>query len=220
MTKYEKFHIYSKNEDVVSDLDAANAANSADPVEKLLGSLKEANIVAVLSSAGEVRSVSGFKEMHDKFMGEFPAANGIQSDAIKDKWDNSIGDGMVKNNMDQLFRIFPDSAVHIGEKWQLNSKQKGELPLNLTNSFALTDIHDQIAFLESDGEMTSDSVTQFMGYNVTTDLKGRQKGEYQLDVKTGMVLKANVSASVEGTLQLMGRDIPVTIESQIKMERR
>ena|SRR6266536_6201834 len=36
---YDSFHIVSKNGDAVTEMDAANAANSFHPVEKMLGSL-------------------------------------------------------------------------------------------------------------------------------------------------------------------------------------
>lgn len=217
--QYDKIHVYSKNGDVESDMDAANAAGSVDPVEKLLGELKTANIVAILSPTGEVRSVSGFKDMYDHYMAQTATANVYQMNIVKERWNHAVGDELINKNMEQLFRIFPDSAVLIGDKWRLNSSQKGELGLKTANSFTLTDIHDQTAFIESEGTITSDSVTQFMSYTVTTDLKGEQKGKYQLDTKTGMMLSATVNVTVEGTLQVMGRDIPLTIRSQVKMER-
>lgn len=73
--RYRKLHIYSKNGNAESDLDAANAANSGDPVEQLLGYLKDATIVATLSPTGQVKKVDGFREMYEKFMGQFGAGN-------------------------------------------------------------------------------------------------------------------------------------------------
>jgi len=32
--------------------------------------------------------------------------------------DKAIGEGIVKKNVDQLFKMFPDSAVHVGDKWK------------------------------------------------------------------------------------------------------
>lgn len=217
--QYDKILVYTKNGDAESDLDAANAANSIDPVERLLGGLKEANIVAKISPAGAVRSVSGFTEMYNKYVSPLPASNVYQSNIVKQRWDNLIGEEMINKNMEQLFRIFPDSAVHIGDKWKLSSRQKGEIALNTTNSFTLKGIKDQTAFLESEGAIASDSVTQFMGNTVTSNLKGQQKGEFQVDTRTGMLLSATVNVTVEGTLQVMGRDVPLTINSQVKMQQ-
>jgi hypothetical protein len=219
LIRYGKVHIYSKNGDDESELDAANAANSGDPVEQLLGNLKDANISAILSPTGQVKSVSGFKEMFSRYMAQFTTANTYQLAAVKQRWESTIGDQLVRRNMDQLFGILPDSSIHIGDKWHLNPSQKGELGLETSTTFTLTDIRDRTAFIESEGTIKADSTAaQFMNYNVTTDLKGTQKGEYQIDVRTGMLLGATVGATVEGSLQTMGREIPLTIESQIKVK--
>jgi len=217
--QYDKIHVYTKNDDAESDLDAANAANSIDPVEKLLGGLKDANIVAKISPAGEVLSVSGFREMYNKYVNPASASNAFQSNIVKQRWDNLIGEEMINKNMEQLFRIFPDSAVRVGDKWKLSSRQKGEIALNTSNSFTLKGIQDQTAFLESEGAITSDSVAQFMNNTVSSNLKGNQKGEFQVDMKTGILLNAKVEVTVQGTLQVIGREVPLTISSQMKMNR-
>ena len=87
-------------------------------------------------------------------------------------------------------------------------------------SFTLTDIRDQTAFIESEGTITSDSVSKYMGNDVATDLKGEQKGEFQVETRTGMLVSARVTATVKGTLQVMDREIPLTIETSLKMDRR
>jgi Family of unknown function (DUF6263) len=219
--QYDKIHVFSKNGDDVSDLDAANASGSIDPVEQLLGGLRTANIVAVVSPTGQVRSVSGFKYMYDQYVSQSATVNPFALNAVKERWNHTMGDELVNKNMEQLFRIFLDSAVHVGDKWQLGSAVRGELGLKTNNSFTLTEIRDHTAFIESSGAITADSAaTQFMGYNVTTNLTGKQTGEYQVDTKTGMVLSATVTVNVEGTLETMGREIPLTIESEVKMKRQ
>jgi hypothetical protein len=220
--QYDKVHVYSKNGDEESDLDAANAGSSGDAVEQLLGGLRTANIVAVVSPSGQVRSVSGFKEMYDRYVSQSATANPYQLNAVKERWNHTVGDELVNKNMEQLFRIFPDSAVHVGDKWQLGAGGgRGELGLKTINSFTLTEIRDNTAFIESEGAITSDSAaTPFMGNNVTTNLKGKQSGEYQLDTKTGMVVSATVKVNVEGTLEAMGREIPLSLETTVKIERQ
>ena len=56
---YGKIKLYSKNGDAETTMDAANAVNSIDPGEKMLGALRSANISATISPVGEVKSVNG-----------------------------------------------------------------------------------------------------------------------------------------------------------------
>lgn len=213
---YDKIHLHAKKEDIETDMDAANAATTEDPTEKMLNALTSANIVATVSPAGEVKKVAGYNEIGDKIMAGFSSPDPYARKVAHNKWEQLVGDGIVKKNMDQLFKIFPDSAVHIGDKWKLDSKQKGQFNLNLKNSFTLRGISDGIAFIAVDGEIKSDStITNLLGYDVVSFLIGHQEGEYRVDTKSGMLLSSNITTSIEGTLQLMGRDIPVTIESSI-----
>ena len=222
--QYNKVHVYSKNGDDESDLDAANAANSGDPVEGAPGRIADGQYRCGLNHPHGARyeayraSRTCITGMYHNRRPPIP----FQLNTVKERWNHTVGDELVNKNMEQLFRIFPDSAVHIGDKWQqAPSGQKGELGLKPTNTFTLTDIRDHTAFIESPGTITSDSTaTQFMGYNVTTDLKGKQTGEYQVDTKTGMLLSATINVNVEGTLQAMGREIPLTIENEVKIKRQ
>ena len=56
-----------------------------------------------------------------------------------------------------------------------------------------------------------------MGYAVTGNLQGKRIGEYEVDAKTGMLLKNKVTAKVKGSFQMMGQEIPVTIKMEVKM---
>jgi hypothetical protein len=217
--QYDKIHIHSKDGDNESDMDAANAAGSSDVVEKLLGSLKEAGITVTMSPTGVVRSVSGLKEMEDRLLAQVSSISSPEKNAMKGKLDKLIGEELVGRSMDQMFRIFPDSGIHIGDKWERDSRQKGEIVLTSRNSYTLQAIRDGVAYIDSEGAITSDSVTNYMGYDVATDLKGQQRGEYQLEMRTGMLLNATLTAKIEGSLQLLGRDIPVTIRNSVKIDR-
>ena len=67
--------------------------------------------------------------------------------------------------------------------------------------------------------MTSNQASNsVMGYTqVAANLKGEQKGEFEIETKTGMLISSQITANIKGNLQVMGRDIPITIKSSIKM---
>src|SRR6266498_5623192 len=70
-TRYDKLHIYSKNGDDETDLNADNAKATLNPAEELLGYLKEATITASVDPTGEIKNISGYKEIGDKIMASF-----------------------------------------------------------------------------------------------------------------------------------------------------
>jgi molybdopterin-binding protein len=70
--------------------------------------------------------------------------------------------------------------------------------------------------------MTSNQASNsVMGYSgVSADLKGEQKGEFDIETKTGMLINSIITASINGNLQVMGKEIPIEIKTSIKMNGR
>ncbi len=219
--QYSKIRLHSKTGDNESNMDATNAAISTDPTERMLGFVKDAKITAVLSPVGEVKSMTGAKEIIGRFMDQLSVGDASTRKVVQEKWNTLVDGNLIAGNMQQLFRIFPDSGVRVGDKWKLTSRQKDEFALKEKNDYRLTAIHEGVAYIESEGEITSDSsVITMMGYQVVPDLKGKQHGDYQMEMSTGMLLSATITNSVEGTIQVQARDIPVTIENSVRIKRK
>jgi hypothetical protein len=130
-----------------------------------------------------------------------------------------VEQNLVKKNMNQLFELFPDSAVHVGDKWKIQTNQKDDVAFKVNNIFTFTSIDDGIAYLDSRGKISADSSsTNLMGYGVNSTINGEQKGEYELNVKAGMPRQIKVSLDIDGVIQVNGRDIPFTLTSTVKMK--
>jgi hypothetical protein len=57
-----------------------------------------------------------------------------------------------------------------------------------------------------------------MGYDATASPTGKQEGEFDVDIKSGLPVKNEMNGKVEGTIQFQEREIPIKIESSIKMD--
>jgi hypothetical protein len=77
--------------------------------------------------------------------------------AARAQWEQQIGNGLVKGNLDQLFKVFPDSAVHLRDEWKITSKQEGEIGLIVKSTFKLKAVNNDIAIIEVQGTITSDN---------------------------------------------------------------
>ena len=219
--KYDKIHIHTKNGEAESDMDADNSAFSMNPAERMLGALKEARIRAVISPLGEVKSVSGYKELTEKILTSLNSADANTRNMGRQQWEQMFGEEAMKASLGQLFRIFPDSAIQVGDKWTMDSKQRAQFNLNLKSVYTLKDIEDNLATIECAGKITSDSaVSNIMGNSVTAILQGEQKGVYQIDSRTGMLIKSRMENEFKGTIEMMGRIIPITFDNTITVSRQ
>jgi hypothetical protein len=216
--RYKKIHIYQKKNDEESDLDADNTGESSDPVERMLGALKEARITATINPSGEVIKVSGYQQIPDQFLSQL---NNIDPNAkmeAQKQWQQLIENNLVKKNIDRLFKMFPDSAVHIGDKWKMAYKEAGDINFAVKDFFTLKSVEDGKAIVESSGRISTDSsASTMMGYQVNSNLKGTQEGEYEIAIKTGMIENCEVKTALDGSLNVMGREIPVSINIKIKI---
>lgn len=216
---YNKIHLSSKKKDEETEMDADHNANSSDRVEKLLALMKGTAIQATISPRGDIKSIQGYDDLKAKIMASFNADDAYGKAMAGKQWDQRIKEGLIKKNMEELFKIFPDSAVHVGDKWKLSSVQKDEVSLDIKSTYILKDIRDGVAIIESEGEVSSDNtVGSSMGYEFTADLKGKQEGDFEMETATGMILSSRVTADIDGEMEIMGRKVPITIRTTMKME--
>jgi len=69
---FNNIYTYSKTGDKVKEMNSDNSY-SLDPSEKLLSILKETRFQSSLDTNGEIKIISGFKEISDKIIAAFPA---------------------------------------------------------------------------------------------------------------------------------------------------
>ena len=219
---YNNIHLYSKSGDKVTDIEATNSAFSTDIAEQMLGSLKEATIIVTVNPAGEVQSMTGYKELGEKIIAGLNTVDMNVKSMVQTQLDKLIGEGLIKKNIDQLFKMFPDSAVHVGDKWKIISGQKDDFSMSIKNFFTLKKIDDDIAYIDSEGDIVSDSISaNLTSYNnVQTNLNGHQEGKYEMEAKTGMMINSKISAKINGMVVMMGREVPVVMKTTVKTEGR
>jgi Family of unknown function (DUF6263) len=220
-TVYNKIHLYTKNGDTELEEGADKGEESTDPAEKMLGILKGAKLQLVVDAAGEVKSMQGDEEIKRKLMAGFAPGDTYANNIAAQQWDQRIKTGLIKDNMQEFFKIFPDSAVHVGDRWKMSSTQHVDIDLISNSSFQLKEIVDGTAVIRSTGNITSSqSSGSLNGTPYTADLKGKQEGDIEVEVATGMLLSSTSESDITGTISSMGRDIPVTIHISTKLEGR
>lgn len=216
---YDKLHVYSKNGDKESDADAENAKLSINPTEKMLGIVKDASLTGTVTPTGEVKEISGYKELSAQLMENLDTDDPNARQMAQAELDKVIRSEMIQKNLTQLFTIFPDSAIYIGDEWKINSEQSSDFHLKVSSVYRLDYITDNIAFVKSHSKIEGEHTPlAMMGYSVMPDLKGTQTANYEIEATTGMLLKSNIESEVGGSLTMAGREVPLTIKTKVNIE--
>ncbi|MDX2048319.1 MAG: DUF6263 family protein [Chitinophagaceae bacterium] len=210
---YDKLHITLKNKDGEEEFDAANGTGSFHPVEKMLGSIRGSLIYITLNPAGEVLQTSGTKEIAEKILASLNIRDEYGRKQVQDQLSKLVGEAFVKNNLEEGFKLLPDTAVSPGDSWSGKTVQSADIKFEALTTYTLVAVTKGIASINAESVLSSaENSASVLGYNVASSLKGKQTGEYKADAETGMLLSSKTKTSIEGTVQMMGREVPVSIK--------
>lgn len=216
---YDKVQLTTKSDGVETVSNAEKANFSSSGIDHMLGALKESKLVVSVTPGRDINIVSGYEELSKRLMSNLDTTSAYAKQVAQQKIDEVIKGGLVQKNLDQLFKLFPDSAMRIGSKWKIDSKQHDDFNLNISTFYTLNDINDGVAFISSKSTIISDEKPlAVMGNRIVPDLKGEQEGVYQVESSTCMLLNASISSSVKGNIQMGESTIPVSIKLKVNIK--
>lgn len=221
--KYDRIQLYAKSKDVITKLDADGPETAYDPIAKMLMTVKNQPLMAIVSPKGEITEIEGYNQLGEKIMTNIGETDLEAASLLKQKWEMVLGNGLIRQQMEQLFQLFPDSTIHVNDTWKTNLREQGELPLNQSITYQLKSIDPAIARVKSNGRIRSESSQlSFPGISgAAFALTGESKGEYRIETATGICIDSETDSKLNGVLNYMGREIPLLIkmESQVHGKR-
>lgn len=213
---YDAFKATIRKDEQVQELDISNNPDLINPVNKFISRLKGASVIVYMDSKGKLLELKGYKELTDSLL-----LDENTKQMFRQKLSGLIGEGLIKSNMEQGFGLFPDSAIAVGYKWQKLISQKSEIDLTFSNNYFFEDVKDGVAYLESKADInTENSNISIMNINLTASLKGKQTSNFKIDINNGMVLEGKTKTNIEGSMQAMGKDVPISIETSTTTSSR
>lgn len=218
-TTYDKVLLVNNN-DGVETISDAERANPASPLtERMLGALKESKLVVSVAPGNDIKIISGYEELSGKLMTGLDTTNAYTKQVAQQTIDEVIKKGLIQKNVDQLFRFFPDSAMRIGSKWKVNTKEQQGFALNIGTFYTLNDIDDGVAFISSRSTVTSDKTPiALLGNSAVPDLAGEQEGVYEVEAETCMLLNASIVSTIKGVVNLGMSSVPVSIKVKVSLK--
>ena len=210
---YDQLHFKLKNKDGEKEIDAANSGHTLDNLENQLAAIKGSTMNITLNKRGEILNITGGKEIADKLLATMNVQDATSQAQIRGQFSKFIGDDFVKDNLASQFKLFPDSAVAVGDTWQMKSMLPAGIQGDAETKYTFDDLSDKQATIVSVSEINNpDGKMSLMGTDVTMNTTGKQEGHFETDVTTGLLMNSQSTTTMEGNFQVMGKEIPVSIK--------
>ncbi len=207
-----------------TEADADNAALSIHPVEKMLGILKDQKMEVKIDEKGSVQAIKGYDELGYKFIAQFAEDDSYGRTTAKAQWDQLITNGLIKGQVNHLFKALPDTEVYTGYTWTSNEKTEGDMPMHVESTMKIKDIDStgQVVFLtESRLRNAGNSFANIPGAQMEeASLSGTRIGTTRINMQTGMIEKSDYKGKISGTVIVMGNIVPLVIENKVTIEGR
>lgn len=212
---YDKLRIVLTSADgEEQEYDADDSIYINDPVIKMLKGIKGSVLMLNLNSKGDVLTVEGNNEIYQKVMAGLLVRDETSKKQLQEQLSKLAGVNFVKGNLEPGFQLFPDTTLHKGDKWKNKLSQEADINFEGLAEYELTSVKNNIATVKEKSAIANDKkmTAVIMGYRVSTAMKGKQDGLYKIDTQTGMIISGDSDALMEGAIQVMGQEIPVTVK--------
>lgn len=164
-----------------------------------------------LSQQGKVISVKGA----DKFAEKFDTIVNVQ---FKQMLEQMFSAKAIQTTYERIIPSFPDEPVAIGDSWNvaldLNS---GGVDISSKMHLTLTQVEGDIATLECTGTLTTPeggATLQIQGMDAKVSSAGEQAGTVLIDMKTGWVVRSEITQNYKQHIEIMGQEMIQYIEGK------
>ncbi len=218
---YEKVKFKMGSGRAAKEIDATEAVNSHDLRTKYLNAFDHAIINALVLSNGQVKQISGEREINHK-MHRLVNNDPAVTSEIETSWNTDNIKVFFKKTLQHVIKRLPDSAIKVGESWVEKSSiglVGGEIPTQIRH--VLKSVKGNSAYIESIAEVESkNEMMQIQGVDVIMNLTGSQKENIVLDIKSGLVSEAKSNIMIKGNLNVQGRIIEINFSNSSQVKQR
>ena len=169
-------------------------------MKKLFSSIVDKSFTMKVNDEGKVLEVSGFKEM---IAGMLDSLDLDEEEKIQGlaTLNDQFNDESVRDQFAQLFYIFPNKEVKVGDSWEKSHAAGGKMPAKYTTAYKVKEIEGDFVTLDAKSKIET---------NGDLDLNGSQTGTLIVDSRSGLVVNAkfdqSISISVQGvSLEMTGK---------------
>ncbi|HKO82104.1 MAG TPA: DUF6263 family protein [Chitinophagaceae bacterium] len=212
---YKDFKMYMKMMGMELDIDTDKPveplsgedikANPLGMMSRIFTGIKGKEFIMKVDEEGKVLEVSGFEQIVNGMVDSLETGEDIKMQiraSLKDQFNAQN----IKDQFAQVFTIFPNKEVKVGDTWEKSWQLGGRMPAKYVTKYTVKEIEGDHVSLAAQTSIGSD--------NDDMKIKGTQTGNLLVDSKTGLVINAEFAQDMQTTTR--GMDIKTIGKGKIK----
>lgn len=183
-------------------------------LNKFYGALKANPVTIKTNAEGKILEIRGLDRLRQAAK---DSMGGHQDASIQKVMDGFLGDQAFGNNFTNL-GLFPEKPVSAGDHWDRAYTMNNLIPMNVTTTYTLREIHPDSVLVDLSSKMISSRDTAFInGIAVPGHVTGTQTGTYTVQRGTGLVSRGHLHQDMTMTLSMMGQHLDIRTKGDIQV---
>lgn len=180
-------------------------ANPLGMMDRVFAGIKGKEFTMKVDEDGKVLEVNGFDQIING-MTDSIAMDEDTKMQVRVSLQDQFNEQAVKDQFSQVFTIFPNKEIKVGDSWDKSIQMGGRMPAQYTTRYTVKEI-------EGD-HVTLSAQTNIGSENSDMEIKGTQHGSLLVDSKTGLVINAEFDQDME--TKTKGMEIKIIGKGRIK----
>ncbi len=212
-----QFRSESNTYGVFLDVDTEKSTEGMDEdallMHQIFSAMLNQPITVNLHKTGKVISIKGTEAMIDAMLDEVGIEEEFARNMVKKQVEKDFGDEGLAESMEQLFYLYPNNEVSVGDSW----KNSYTGALEAENVWTLKEYGGDEFVLNATADVTLDEVDSDSGVQVT--LVGNQETIAIIEKDNGFIKEVTIDQVTKGATKLQGMNFPTTMVSKITFKR-
>jgi hypothetical protein len=120
-----------------------------------------------------------------------------------------LADEKVGSSFNALVNI-PVKGIKVGETWSDSTSEGGAKTFT---TYTLKELRGDSGIVTLNSDMSISREIEQQGMTMQLDMKGNTIGEYSFDPATGVIRSRKATTKANGTVDVMGQSVPMTMET-------
>lgn len=197
--------------DIDSDKPAADngetdiTKNPLGMMNKVIAGMVGKAFIIKVDEGGKVLEVTGFERIINDMVDSMGMDESVKMQVVA-SMKEQFNDQSLKDQFAQVFTIFPNKEIKVGDSWEKDYSTSGKMAAKYTTTYTAKEIEGDHITLIAKTKIGSNSENQ--------EIDGTQTGNIIVDSKTGLIVNAEYDQDFE--VKTQGQTVVVRGKGKIK----